>query len=92
MVQFQITLFDKQGRYKPVSTIIDVESIAYFNTHKAEIKKKAVNKICQKRYWTARELKEYGYTTCKIRLYDKEQIEQENKERYEKIKEERGWK
>ena len=92
MVQLQVTLFDKQGRYRPVSTIIDVESIEYFNQHKEEIKTKAVTKICAKRYWTKRELKEYGYTTCKIRVYDKEKIEAENKARYERIKEERGWK
>jgi len=92
MIQYQVTLFDKQQRYKPVSTLISVESEEYFSTHRDEIKRKAVNMICQKRYWTARELKEYGYTTCKIRLYDKEKIEKENKERYERIKKERGWK
>ena len=48
-------------------------------------------KICQKRYWTNADLKKYFYTRVKIREYDKEKIEKENAERYERIKKERGW-
>lgn len=92
MIQLQITLFDKNNRYKPVSTLVNVESARYYNTHSTEVKTQGIIKICQKRGWTQRELKEYNYTTCKVRVYDKEKIEKENKERYEKIKEERGWK
>lgn len=92
MIQLQITLFDKENRYRPVSTIVTVESAEYYKAHSKEVKEQGIVKICQKRYWTVRELKKYNYTTCKIRLYDKEKIEAEKKERYEKIKEERGWK
>lgn len=92
MVQIQVTLFDKQGRYRPVSTLVNVDNVEYFNQHREKIKTKAVTKICVQRSWTKRELKEYGYTTCKVRVYDKEKIEAEKKVRYEKIKEERGWK
>lgn len=92
MIQLQITLFDKENRYRPVSTIVTVESAEYYKAHAKEVKEQGIVKICQKRYWTVRELKKYNYTTCKIRLYDKEKIEAEKKERYEKIKEERGWK
>lgn len=91
MIELQVTLFDTQNRYKPVSTIVKVESIAYFNEHQREVKLEAMKKICLQRYWTGKDLKKYGYTTCKIRVYDKERIARENKERYEKIKEERGW-
>ena len=92
MVQIQVTLFDKQGRYRPVSALVNVDDIEYFNQYREEVKTKAVTKICIQRSWTKRELKEYGYTTCKVRVYDKEKIEAEKKARYEKIKEERGWK
>lgn len=57
--------------------------------NKKEIINKGVVKICQKRYWTQRDLKNYGYTKAKVREYDKEKIEHENKERYEKLKEEK---
>lgn len=92
MIQLQVTLFDKQNRYKPISTLINVESVAYYNEHSKEVKQRALIKICQQRYWTNKELKKYNYTTCKVRIYDKEKIEKEKKERYEKIKQEKGWK
>ena len=91
MITLQITLFDKGGHYKPVSTLINVESIEYFKSHKEEVKIAGVVKICQKRGWTQRELEKYGYKTCKIRVYDPEKIKQEAKDRYEQIKKERGW-
>lgn len=92
MIQLQVTLFDKEKRYKPISTLVKVESIEYFNTHKQEIKTEAIRQICAKRYWTFHNLKRFGYTQCKIRLYNKEQLEKEAKERYEQIKKERNWK
>ena len=92
MVTLQVTLFDKGGHYKPVSTLINVESIEYFKSHREETKIAAVVKICQKRGWTQRDLEKYGYKTCKIRIYDPEKIKEEARIRYEKIKEEKGWK
>lgn len=92
MIQLQITLFDKNNRYKPISTLVNVESVRYYNEHSTEVKTHGIIKICQKRGWTQRELRTYNYTTCKVRVYDKEKIEKENKERYERIKEEKGWK
>lgn len=91
MELIQVTLFDKNGRYRPVSTIYKVESIEWFNAHREEAKVNAVIKICQQRGWTQKELEKYGYKTCKIRRYDPEQIKKEAQERYEKIKQERGW-
>ena len=57
--------------------------------NKKEIINKGVVKICQKRYWTQRDLKKYGYLKAKVRVYDKEKIELENKARYEQIKEQK---
>ena len=91
MITLQVTLFDKGGHYKPVSTLINVESIEYFKSHRKEIKIAGVVKICQKRGWTQKELEKYGYKICKIRVYDPEKIREEAKERYERIKREKGW-
>jgi hypothetical protein len=83
MTDYQVTLICTTGEYKPVSAIVSVEeSIA-----RADIIIKGTNKICQKRLWTAADLKKYHYTKAKIRVYDKEKIEAENKARYEAIKE-----
>lgn len=90
MIQVQITLMSTTG-YKAVSCIIEVESRAYLVAHKAEVQKQGITKICQKRYWNNSHLRQYGYTKCKMREYDKEKIAKENAERYEQIKKERGW-
>ena len=87
MKQYQVTLNSVSGKYKPVSCIITTDLSV--DTDKKEIINKGVTKICQKRYWTKRELTKYGYTKAKVREYDKEKIAQESVERYAKIKEEK---
>jgi len=82
---YQVTLLCKDNKYKPVSALV----VRKEGMDKKAIQLEGIKKICQKRYWTTKDLARYGYTICKIRLYDKEKIEQENKERYEKIKEEK---
>ena len=95
MAQYQVTLICGTGQYKPVSTIITIPQVdeninlLLDKTEKKNIINKGIVKICQKRYWTNRDLKQYGYTTAKARVYDKEAIEKQNKERYEKLKEEK---
>ena len=90
-MQIQVTLFDKQNRYKPVSALVNVPDLDFYKRYSKEVKNQGIAKICQKRYWTIEDLKNFGYTTCKVRIYDKDKIEKENKEKYEKIKKERGW-
>lgn len=92
MIQIQLTLYSESGKYRPMSTIVEVESIAYYNAHKQEILNRAIQRISVQRKMDIWAMKKYGYTKLKARVYDKEKIEQENKERYERIKEERGWK
>lgn len=90
-MKIQVTLISNRGN-RPVSCLIDnIESREYFLSHKDEIRKQGITKICQKRYWGKRELLNYGYTKVIMREYDKEKIEKENAERYERIKKERGW-
>ena len=70
--RYQVTLYDKQNRYKPVSAIV-MCSAPKDLTDKADRKwliSQGTMKICQKRLWGARELKQYGYLTAKIRDYD----------------------
>jgi hypothetical protein len=69
-MKIQVTLVSNMG-YKPVSCLIEVD---YKNLpSKEEIKNQGIVKICNKRYWTNRELKNYGYTKAKMRIYDKEE-------------------
>ena len=84
-MEYQVTLFDKTNKYKPVSTVI--KSVA--TESQSALIKKGVEKICINRGWDKKDLVRYGYTTVKIRLYDKEKLDKEAKERYNKIKEEK---
>lgn len=88
-MQVQVTLLSDRGN-RPVSCIVDVESREYFLSHKKEIQQKGITKICQKRYWQKRDLLNYGYMKVMMREYDKERIEKENAERYERIKKKEG--
>ena len=92
MVQIQLTLFTADGKCRPMSTIVEVESIAYYYEHKKEIQESAIRRISVQRKMDIWVMKKYGYTKIKARVYDKEKIEREKKERYEQIKKERGWK
>lgn len=91
MTTLQFTLFSTTGKYKPMSTLIEVPSIKEYNNNPEEYKKKAIRKMCIQRKTDGYYLKKYGYTQIKVRVYDKQKIEQENAERYEQIKKERGW-
>lgn len=67
------------GQYKPVSTIVKIEQAHDDNllldaNRKREIIDKGVIKICQKKYWTSKDIKKYSYTKVKAREYKKEQV------------------
>ena len=82
---YQVTLICNNGKYKPVSALV----VRKEGMDKKAIQIAGITKICQKRYWQTSDLKKFGYTICKMRLYDPEKIAKENEERYEKIKEEK---
>ena len=65
----QVTLFDKSGKYRPVSTLVKIESEEDFNNNREKIKNTGIRKIMIQRNWTKRELIQYNYLTCKIRIY-----------------------
>lgn len=89
-IQVQVTIFSEKG-YKPISTLVTVASLEEYQQDKSKVHKRGLVQLCSKRYMTQYDLKKYGYTKMRGRVYDKEKIEQENKARYEQIKKERGW-
>lgn len=90
-MQLQVTLINPSGKYKPVSTLVEIPIKDVLAKNYTPYKTKGIEKICLKKRWYADDLKKLGYTKVKVRVYDKQKIEEENKARYEKIKKERGW-
>ena len=92
-MEYQVTLMCATNEYKPVSAIVqweqDTTADLSISPIGKDIRLAGIRKICFKRGWDGTDLKRYGYTKCKIRLYDKQKIAQENAERYEKIKKEK---
>lgn len=72
-MKFQITLFCTTGKYRPISTLVEAESIEEFNANFAKYKKQALSNICAQRYKDGKNLFESGYTQMKWRIYDKEE-------------------
>lgn len=77
--EYQVTMYCATGQYKPVSTIVKIEQAHDDNllldaNRKREIIDKGVVKICQKKYWTSKDIKKYSYTKVKAREYKKEQV------------------
>lgn len=71
MITIQFTLFDKTGKYKPVSTLISVDNAQEYLYNKSKYKRKAIEQICYKRGWNGNDLKQFGYTSYKTRVFDK---------------------
>ena len=74
MMKIQITFFQKDNKYKPVSTLLEVESMEYYEQHKAETQRRALLNIAHQRKTTPKELINQGYTKIKVREYDIEKI------------------
>ena len=68
-ITLQFTLFDINGKYKPISTLVKVENIKWFKEHQEEIKTKAIQQICNQKRLTGKELAKLGYTRLKVRNY-----------------------
>ena len=56
------TLHSTTGKYKPIKTVLEVESVAYYKEHKEELQQKAVRKMCIKNNTEPWVLKRDGYT------------------------------
>ena len=76
--QYQVTMICATGQYRPVSTIVTIEqthddNLLLDTNRKKEIIHKGIIKICQKKYWTSRDVKQYGYKKVKVREYPPKQ-------------------
>jgi hypothetical protein len=78
-MQIQITLFATNGKYRPISTILEIESMKEYCRHKALYQKKAILNICRTRKTTWKILQSYSYTSFKVREYNPEKIAQEKR-------------
>ena len=67
----QVTLFDKSGKYRPVSCLVPINSEKDLIDNKEKIKNLGIRKIMMQRGWTKKELVTYNYLTCKMRIYEK---------------------
>lgn len=72
MIRLQVTLFDTNNKYKPISTTVNVESVEYYKQHTKETRQKAIEKICAKRYTTPKQLAKDGYNQIKVRVYQEQ--------------------
>lgn len=72
MIRLQVTLFDTNNKYKPISTIVNVESVEYYKQHQQQTRQKAIEKICAKRYTTPKQLAKDGYNQIKVRVYQEQ--------------------
>jgi hypothetical protein len=70
-MKIQVTLFCNSGKYKPLSTIINAESLKDFEQNLEENKMKAITKIASQRYKNGTDLYKSGYTIMKYRPYEK---------------------
>ena len=74
MIKVQVTIFDENGKYRPMSIVFSVESREYLENHKQEILQRGLREIAIKRRLTPNELRKMGFTKGKAREYDKEKI------------------
>lgn len=61
--KYQVTLFTTNGKYRPISTIVEQKE----DMDKIAIKNKGVVQICHKKGWTQYDLRTYTYLKVKIR-------------------------
>ena len=93
-MQIQITLFDKNEIFKPLSTVleVDVKSFEEAQQIRGELVNKAYQKIASKKYVTSSELHDQGYTRAKMREYNQNRIKIENMLKYiSKKKQKNSW-
>ena len=57
-MKIQVTLYDKSGKYRPVSTLVKVASKDYFNNNREKVKVDGIKKKKLRSGWTRRELSE----------------------------------
>ena len=67
--EYQVTLFAKNGKYRPVACIVRTDKIYDLesSTDRKALIKEGTQKICNFRRWTVRDLEDYTYLVAKVR-------------------------
>ena len=76
-MKIQVTIFTKNGKYKPMSTVFTVADGFDIEQRKQELMQKGLREIAIKRGLTTEQLRAYGFNYAKVREYDKAKIEKE---------------
>ena len=84
MIDLQVTFFHNKNKYRPISTIIKVESLEEYKKDSRKQQIRALTNIAHYRKTTPSDLVKQGFTQVKVREYNKEQI-REQKEMQHKI-------
>lgn len=79
-MKIQYTLFCKSGKYKPMSTVIEIDSMQEYEENKSKYNKQAILKILHQRKMNYYNLKQYEYTQYKIREYKTKEEREEEKD------------
>ena len=71
--EYQVTLFAKNEKYKPVACIVrtDKDYDLRSSTDRKALIKEGTQKICNFRQWTVRDLETYTYLVAKVRKNEK---------------------
>ena len=86
MIRLQVTLFDTNNKYKPISTTVEVESVKYYKQHQQQTRQRAIEKICAKRYTTPKQLARDGYNQIKVRVYQEQgKIKADKRAEFERL-------
>ena len=76
-MKVQVTIFTKNGKYKPMSTVFTVADGFDIETYKQQLMQRGLREIAIKRGLTTEQLRAYGFNYAKVREYDKAKIEKE---------------
>ena len=76
-MKIQVTLFTKNGKYKPMSTVFTVADGFDIEQRKQELMQRGLREIAIKRGLTTEKLRNYGFNYAKVREKDKKRHERE---------------
>ena len=78
-MRLQVTLFAKNGKYKPISTVIEIKDFEDYENNKIYYQTKAIANICHNRHTTWQQLKSDTFTIVKVREYNIQKIKEDKK-------------
>lgn len=76
-MKIQVTIFTKNKKYKPMSTVFTVDDGLSIEENKQQLLNRGLREIAIKRGVTPQELRSYGFNYGKVREYNQAKIEKE---------------